>query len=247
MLREKIKVVVDKLLEQFLKKINRHFKYVPPGQLTGFDLEFDLTVLIPDKEPICIDIGANKDQTIRKLKKVFKSPYIYAFEPSTEVFEELQEEFSNAKTKVFNVAVGSTKSQKEFINYEETALSSFLEIDKTQDNVFRKQKETKRETVKVKTVDSFIEEENLDICHLLKSDTQGYELEVLKGAKNSLSKGKIQNILIELNFIPMYQHQANYKEIIDFCANFGFYPINYYEIVRKNYTIAWCTALFGKR
>jgi tRNA G46 methylase TrmB len=111
MLKKYIKQIVVKPAIQLLKNINIHLNYVPKDHLTGFDLEFDLTVIIPEKRPICIDIGANKGQTIHKFHKIFKSPYIYAFEPSTEVFEELKQKFSDTKTKIFNIAVGSTQSQ----------------------------------------------------------------------------------------------------------------------------------------
>ena len=238
---------LKKQIQQILRKFNIHFLYLLPGCLTNFDLDYDLTLVIPEKSPVCIDIGANKGQTIDKLITIFNSPYIYAFEPSTEVFKELHETYSNSEIKIINVAMGSHEGKKEFINYRTPELSSFLEFDKSR-NVFRSQKEINREIVQVETIDNFLKKEKIDIVHLLKSDTQGYELEVLKGAINSLRDGKIKNILVELNFIPMYDKQANYQEIIAFCEDLGFRLINFYEIVRKENenTIGWCTALFGK-
>ena len=246
MLLKIVKKNCKKQIQQILKKFHIHSLYVPPGRLTNFDLNFDLTVIIPEKSPVCIDIGANKGQTIDKFTTIFNSPYIYAFEPSTEVFKKLHETYSSSEIKIINVAMGDHEGKKEFINYMNPALSSFLKIDKNKQNVFSNQKEINREIVQIETIDSFLNKEKIEIVHLLKSDTQGYELEVLKGALNSLRDGKIKNILVELNFIPMYEKQANYQEIIAFCENLGFQLINFYEIVRIENTIAWCTALFGK-
>jgi hypothetical protein len=56
----------------------------------------------------------------------------------------------------------------------------------------------------------------------LKVDTQGFEMEVLRGAKNLLEKGKIKIIFIELCTIEKYKGQAKYDEIFNYLHTFGF-------------------------
>ena len=45
---------------------------------------------------------------------------------------------------------------------------------------------------------------------MLKIDTQGYELEVLKGAARTLDR--IDYILVETSFVPLYEGQANFRD-----------------------------------
>ena len=50
----------------------------------------DLALLIPGGEPVVFDVGANVGQTIEAINQVFDKPQIIAFEPSSAVFEALQ-------------------------------------------------------------------------------------------------------------------------------------------------------------
>ena len=70
--------------------------------------------------------------------------------------------------------------------------------------------------VEVRTLDSF---ELLGI-NFLSIDVQGYELEVLKGAKKTLEV--IDYIMCEVNFQEMYEGCALSYEIEDFLSHYGF-------------------------
>jgi len=82
---------------------------------------------------------------------------------------------------------------------------------------------------------------------LLKIDTQGFDFEVLLGGEKSFERGAIKNVLIELNFVRMYEGQGATIDIIEFLGKHEVHLIDYYEKVRQNNTLAWCTALFGRR
>ena len=53
--------------------------------------------------------------------------------------------------------------------------------------------------VKVSSLDCFCKDQNIDRIDVLKIDTEGHELEVLKGAVNLLSSRKIRYIYAEFN------------------------------------------------
>lgn len=55
---------------------------------------------------------------------------------------------------------------------------------------------------------------------LLKIDTQGYELPVLRGATNTLVN--CIGVQIEMSIVPLYAGQALYRELIDFLDVAGF-------------------------
>jgi hypothetical protein len=81
---------------------------------------------------------------------------------------------------------------------------------------------------------------------LLKIDTQGFDLEVLRGAMETLQSGLVKNVLIELSFMKIYQGQGSIPEIIELLDKQGISLIDFYEKIRQGNKLAWCTALFGK-
>jgi len=96
-------------------------------------------------------------------------------------------------------------------------------------------------------VDDFVKENDISSIDLLKIDTQGFDLEVLNGAKASLESGMIKNVLVEINFISMYEKQGSAGDVIRELESVGFVLVDFYEKVRQDKVLAWCTALFANR
>jgi hypothetical protein len=103
------------------------------------------------------------------------------------------------------------------------------------------------EKVSVDTVDNFSEKHSIARINLLKIDTQGYDLEVLHGAKQALAAGTVDNVLVELNFAQIYKFQPSPAEIISYLEDYRFALVDFYEKYRSGNSLAWCTALFSKR
>lgn len=77
------------------------------------------------------------------------------------------------------------------------------------------------EEVEIKTVDTIfpsIYDDNLN--YYLKIDTQGFEMEVLKGAEQSLDK--ITGVQLEMSLNPSYEQVIIFDEIYDFMKKKGF-------------------------
>jgi hypothetical protein len=101
-----------------------------------------------------------------------------------------------------------------------------------------------REIVEVKTIDSVVEEHGIERIDLLKIDTQGYDLEVLRGGTEALRSGVIGNVLVELNFVKMYESQSDANAIIQFLTERNLRLVDYYEKFRQSHALAWCLGLF---
>ncbi len=235
-------------VKAILRRFNRRVVYVPAHRISGFDLRSDLCDIIGNSRPVFLDVGANAGQTIDLLRSVFGESTIHAFEPSTKIFDLLSRRHAQSKgVHLYHCALGNALTSKEFVNYKDPFLSSFLEMDSSEENRFRTADVEAREIVEVKTVDWFLSQNHIDAVDLLKIDTQGFDLEVLRGASESLKMGVIRNVLIEINFVRMYEGQGAAAEICDFLLKHDFHLIDYYEKVRQKHTLAWCTALFGRR
>jgi hypothetical protein len=92
-------------------------------------------------------------------------------------------------------------------------------------------------------LDSFFADSEGPIA-FIKIDTQGHDLSVLHGATKMLRAGKIQRILIELNFIELYQNQGNASAVIQLLEDYGFRIAGFYNLRYTSSRLGWCYALF---
>lgn len=243
MMKSHLKKFVNGCLSPFNLKVVRALNKT----LSGVHLFDDLKQIINKDSPVCLDVGAHEGQTIDSLLKVFSNPFIHAFEPSTKIFQILHSKKFCDRVFLYNLAFGKERKKRDFFNYNNSCLSSFLPLDSDAENRFRLVGLESKETVEVDTVDRFLQQKNIDDVDLLKIDTQGCDLEVLLGAKDAFQNSVIQNVLVELNFVRMYEGQSTPEDIIHLLIENNILLIDYYEKVRQNKTLAWCTALFGRR
>ena len=188
------------------------FKNYGNLNLTG---EKKFIKLIGKEINFSIDIGANVGKYTKLLLTETNSEVI-AFEPLPKAFEELKEIEKNfsSRLNVYNFGIGNKNSNLE-LNYstEKSELASFIEdLDKLS---FIDSKNNKKIIVEVMTLDSFFKkyeqtykEKEID---LLKIDTEGFELEVLNGASETLINKKPKFIQIEFNWHQLFREQTIYK------------------------------------
>ncbi len=228
----------------FLDRHDRRLQYFPSDHVTGLDLRRDLAIVIGRPDPVCLDVGANEGQTIDLLCRTFARPIVHAFEPAAAVADGLLASGLPRGVTVHRQALGRDVGRRVFTTYRRTVLSSFLALGRHAANPFRDEPVAGRETVEVSTVDAFVAANGLGRVDLLKIDTQGFDGEVLAGARDTLAAGDIHAVLVELNFIPMYQEQADPGDLARQLTATGFRLVDYYEKVRLAHALAWCTALF---
>ena len=87
--------------------------------------------------------------------------------------------------------------KKIYFSNESSELASFY--PNTNEFSFVDNKNTKYHVVKIKKIDDIPELNNLSKVDLIKIDTEGYEMNVLKGALNFIKQKKIKFIQIEFN------------------------------------------------
>ena len=235
------------IVKRLLRATGFDLRRFGPDDHSGYDLEHDLPQVVTNSNPVCFDIGANSGQTICLLQRIFDQPEIYAFEPSKSVFQRLIAKDFTSNVTLSNLALGEKEGDALLINNETSTLSSILEIDRSQENPFRDRMILGKEKIGVSTVDKEMERFGIEELSLLKSDTQGFEARVFRGAKRALNAGKIGAVLVELNFVPMYSGQSSCAEILQILGDHGLYPVDCYQKVRKQGpALAWCTALFAR-
>ena len=111
------------------------------------------------------------------------------------------------------MALGNEVGIQEFNKNEYRHSSSFYEIE-IDNNNFPSSKTTKI-NVEINTLDNIAPKLDLIGTVLLKLDVQGFEMEALRGGKNTL-KNHIDYIIIEISFKKLYNNQPTYTELNKF-------------------------------
>jgi FkbM family methyltransferase len=169
---------------------------------------------------ICFDVGARNG--LKDLRSLSRSISLYSFEPNLQDNDSLINGKGNEYTEFHLIKKGLYSSPGIYNFYLTTnpSMSSMYKPDKKILNEYfnsisefkewRKQLniigEKKVETI---TVDDFVKERGINFIDYLKLDTQGTELEILKGAENSL-KEKNQPTFTQ---IDQYLNSHGYKLI----------------------------------
>jgi len=140
--------------------------------------------------------------------------------------------------KAYNIALGNIVGEVEmFVDNNVGASSSVLEpeIHLTQ---YPQYAFNRKEIVKINKLDNVVYDRN--IFNFINVDVQGYELEVFKGAVDSLKC--VDYIMTEINNVHLYKNGALDTELDLFLSNFGFVRVE-----TKWATPTWGDALYIKK
>lgn len=171
---------------------------------------------------LVLDVGANTGQYVSSLRQQGYDGKILSFEPLADEFARLSEIASkDSNWKCKQIALGSYNGLCEINRAGNSYSSSILpmldrHVQNAPDSGY-----IGKETVSISRLDSLAKDtigENERIY--LKIDTQGYEMEVLKGAERILSK--VEAIELELTVVPLYDRQVLYQQLIQYMDIMGF-------------------------
>ena len=180
-----------------------------------------LKYLIKEKINIStwLDVGSHKGLYTDLILSNFKIKKGYLFEPQSEIFRFLKKKYKNVKNIYsYNFAISNiNKKRKIFINKHDLT-SSLTQINKK--NLYLKIKAklfggnlkdmiTNQYLVKTITLANFFSQKNIKQIDLIKVDTEGHELNVLKGLKSKIKL--VKNILIEFHNNKIYVNYDSQK------------------------------------
>ena len=195
------------------------------------------------ESPVIFDVGANIGQSVKKFRDLFPKCLIHSFEPSPSTYEKLRTNCENTSgVKTWNFGVGSTNTTLTFSENNHSDMSSFLKP-----STYSWGTVVKTTEVQVVTLDSFARDQNIDFIHVLKSDTQGFDFEVFKGANQLMMENRIGLIYFEFIFSDMYKDLPSFDEVFRYLSDRNFALVAIYEQHYQDDLVSWADALFISR
>jgi FkbM family methyltransferase len=175
------------------------------------------------KANIIFDIGANTGQFAQSVRKGGYKGQIVSFEPLSDAWIELKKNANNDSNWLIHerVAIGNSNGEIKINISNNSVSSSVLPMLKQHSSAASDSVYIAEETVPIVTFDSIASQYlNNESNIFLKIDTQGFEWEVLEGAKDTLHL--VNGVIVELSLVPLYDGQRLWKDIINKLENEGF-------------------------
>ena len=206
--------------------------------LTFFDFFYKrkilkaLKKLLNNDKKIIFDVGAHNGESILFFNKSLNVFKIYSFEPLENNFSKLKINTKKIANKItyYNCALGEKKENRIIKEMIETSSSTFNEINKIS-KYFKKKKfflgvkeQNKmfvEKKVSVEKAINIIKKFKIEKIDLLKIDTEGYELNVIKGFGKSIDAVKV--VIFEHHFDLMIKKTYNYSDINKYLIRRGFH------------------------
>lgn len=182
----------------------------------GMDEFRDIRRRLPhERIDIIFDVGANVGDTSLAFRRHFPSATIYCFEPNSELAPRLRG--LNANLDVHSVALSSRIGETGFDKSGASSDLYSLTDDKSE------------EIVALDTVDNFCKSRSIDHVHYLKIDTEGHDLEVLKGANSMLAEFRIDFVQAEVSMNPDNNLHVSFFEVASHLEHMGYRLFGVYE------------------
>lgn len=184
-----------------------------------------------------IDVGANIGEFGSMLRRIGYTGRIVSLEPVGAVFESLTRTASGDDDWItLKLACGRTEEDRAINLFSLDVLNSFRSPSEAF-GLIDPQGVRATEMVQVRRLDSLFDDAVRGIRSprvFLKTDTQGYDLEVMNGAGNCLPQ--ILGLQAEVSLQPLYEDVPDYLEFLEYCRGLGFRPTGFFPIFHSPVT-----------
>lgn len=197
-----------------------------------------------EKHLFAIDVGAHHGEFSKFLIRTGLFEKVLAFEPNFESYSEILTAVSSQSNCEFGVIYSALNSKSGTLDLYcdgDTATASLLRYE----SGYLSRGSIKKQTVPVTTLDEYLISNPVDDrLQLLKIDTQGNDLSVIKGGERTISAHR-PIIQTEFIYIPLYEGQCSPAELIEALAqlNYEMYSLNNLHVTPEG-RLAFCDAIF---
>ena len=212
---------MKKILKSFLNRLGFEINRLSPSTSTSTRLQ---CLFSHHKVDLVLDVGANVGAYVSFLRDLGYAGKVVSFEPLSTCYSLL--ESLSQKDPLWKIApraaIGSEDGEIVINISANSYSSSALDMLDSHLSSAPNSGYVGSETVPLKRLDDFAKQYMADDCKsvYLKIDVQGFELQVLEGAKDILPR--INGIQLEMSLIPLYEGQILFREMLDKMDQFGY-------------------------
>ncbi|WAC20449.1 FkbM family methyltransferase [Luteolibacter sp. SL250] len=171
---------------------------------------------------LVLDVGANAGQFGQELREAGYRGDIHSFEPLDDAFAILaQTAARDARWNVKNCALGAERGESVIHVSNNSFSSSLLGMLPTHEEAAPESKYVRDQKISVETLDHlFPDIVSRKRSIWLKIDTQGFENQVIAGAKRSLAQ--IDTVQMEVSLTPLYDGALSIEQMISMMSSHGY-------------------------
>jgi len=209
---------------KYLEKLtaSKIYTKLPHGCEPAIDIQYRFQTY---QMQTIFDVGANIGQSAIAFRENYPNSAIYSFEPVKATFEKLKHETQNLNIQCFNYALGKAEEKAQMLVDEHNPFSVSNALVKERTIVQHYQ----TEQVQIKSLDLFTKDQEVTNINYLKIDTEGNDLNVLKGSKECLSQQKIDFVEAELGMNPYNQDHVPFADVVDYLRGYKYHLFGIYE------------------
>ncbi|MFC0406750.1 FkbM family methyltransferase [Roseomonas elaeocarpi] len=187
---------------------------------------------------VLFDVGANYGSYADYLARLAPTARIHAFEPHPRTFERLSRHLSGRSVTLVQTALSDQRGELELFDFADGDGSTQASLSRDAVDMFADR--VVRHVIECTTLDAYLEQAGIDRVDFLKIDTEGFDLNVLKGAERAIRDRRIG--MIQFEFIPaniatratmrdFFTALPGY-EIYRLCLNGALLPLSPYDVKR---------------
>jgi FkbM family methyltransferase len=209
-----------------LQRLARRLGYDLTARTKARPLQAQLIAVLERFEiSVVLDVGANAGQYGTALREWGYAGRIVSFEPLAEAHRLLERRAAAdpAWRVAPRMAIGDRDGEVEIEVSAESDMSSVLPQTDLLRRISPSSRVVGREMVPIRRLDGVVEDYvNADDGVFLKIDTQGFEAQVLAGARHLLPR--LQGVQVEMSLVRCYEGERDFRDLIDDLADAGFVP-----------------------
>lgn len=189
-----------------------------------------------------LDVGANRTIWSRMAKEIYPDAKFCLIEPQIEMKVELDkfcDEFDNST--YFLAGAGAKQDALTLTIWDDLQGSSFLPKPDNKLKEIGKQRE-----IEIITIDNLINSSKFSVPELIKLDIQGFELEALKGAKQTF--GITEAYILEVSLFS-FGNMPILSDVINFMLERGYVTYDFPGFLRRPFdgALGQCDICFVKK
>lgn len=193
----------------------------------GYDIAVDLERRLPGFAcSVVFDVGANKGQSLRRLRQAFPSASIECFEPIGIAYDQLSEVArGDARVRCHKLGFSNEPRTATMVKQGNTATHYVVEVGDEPPG------DAALETVTLRTLDDFCAEHSISTVGYLKIDAEGSDLDVLRGGERMLREQRVDVVEVEAGMNPDNARQVSFEALKLHLEQTGYLLFGIYEQV----------------